>query len=161
MREILPPGTLGNAWRHFQRSHLGWGVGLLMSSGTKDPGRFCAFCNCITSQWLRWVRASWKPLGHSHISARPELPTWGSPELSANLSSLMGAPTLSCPSSSAATDVVWPHSSLVAFFFFYIFICASLVAQCKESTCSARDSGLIPRLGRSPGEGNGNPLQYS
>ena len=24
-----------------------------------------------------------------------------------------------------------------------------------------RDSGLIPGLGRSPGEGNGNPLQYS
>ena len=25
----------------------------------------------------------------------------------------------------------------------------------------ARDSGSIPGLGRSPGEGNGNPLQYS
>ena len=24
-----------------------------------------------------------------------------------------------------------------------------------------RDAGLIPGLGRSPGEGNGNPLQYS
>ena len=24
-----------------------------------------------------------------------------------------------------------------------------------------RDAGSIPRLGRSPGEGNGNPLQYS
>ena len=31
----------------------------------------------------------------------------------------------------------------------------------KESTCNAGDLGLIPRLGRSPGEGNGNPLQYS
>ena len=30
----------------------------------------------------------------------------------------------------------------------------------KESACSAGDPGLIPRLGRSPGEGNGNPLQY-
>ena len=26
---------------------------------------------------------------------------------------------------------------------------------------NAGDSGVIPRLGRSPGEGNGNPLQYS
>ena len=26
---------------------------------------------------------------------------------------------------------------------------------------SAEDAGLIPGLGRSPGEGNGNPLQYS
>ena len=31
----------------------------------------------------------------------------------------------------------------------------------KESTCSTRDLGLIPGLGRSFGEGNGNPLQYS
>ena len=31
----------------------------------------------------------------------------------------------------------------------------------KESACSAGDPGSIPRLGRSPGEGNGNPLQYS
>ena len=31
----------------------------------------------------------------------------------------------------------------------------------KESTCNAGDAGLIPRLGRCPGEGNGNPLQYS
>ena len=31
----------------------------------------------------------------------------------------------------------------------------------KESACSAGDPGLIPGLGRSSGEGNGNPLQYS
>ena len=30
-----------------------------------------------------------------------------------------------------------------------------------ESTCSAGDLGLIPGLGRSPGEGNDNPLWYS
>ena len=30
-----------------------------------------------------------------------------------------------------------------------------------ESACSAGDLGLIPGSGRSPGEGNGNPLQYS
>ena len=29
----------------------------------------------------------------------------------------------------------------------------------KESACNAGDPGSIPRLGRSPGEGNGNPLQ--
>ena len=38
----------------------------------------------------------------------------------------------------------------------------SLVAQMvKASACNAGDPGLIPGLGRSPGEGNGNPLQYS
>ena len=31
----------------------------------------------------------------------------------------------------------------------------------KESACKAGEPGLIPRLGRSPGKGNGNPLQYS
>ena len=30
----------------------------------------------------------------------------------------------------------------------------------KESTCNAGDPGLIPGLGRSPVEGNGNQLQY-
>ena len=31
----------------------------------------------------------------------------------------------------------------------------------KESTCNAGDLGSIPGLGRSPGEGEGYPLQYS
>ena len=35
------------------------------------------------------------------------------------------------------------------------------VSAGKESACNAGDPGLIPGLGRSPAEGNGNPLQYS
>ena len=31
----------------------------------------------------------------------------------------------------------------------------------KDSSCNAGDPSSIPGLGRSPGEGNGNPLQYS
>ena len=31
----------------------------------------------------------------------------------------------------------------------------------KESACNAGDQGSIPGLGRSLGEGSGNPLQYS
>ena len=31
----------------------------------------------------------------------------------------------------------------------------------KESACKEGDMGLIPGSGRSPGEGNGNPFQYS
>ena len=38
------------------------------------------------------------------------------------------------------------------------FPCGSEV---KASACNVGDVGLIPGLGRSPGEGNGNPLQYS
>ena len=36
-----------------------------------------------------------------------------------------------------------------------------MAQESKASTCDAGDPGLIPGLGRSPGEGNGNPLQYS
>ena len=32
--------------------------------------------------------------------------------------------------------------------------------ESSSQTC-AGDTGLIPDLGKSPGEGNGNPLQYS
>ena len=39
---------------------------------------------------------------------------------------------------------------------------ASLVAQTvKNLPANAGDRGSVPRLGRSPGEGHGNPLQYS
>ena len=38
------------------------------------------------------------------------------------------------------------------------FLCGS---DGKESACNAGDLGLTPGLGRSPGEGKGNPLQYS
>ena len=47
---------------------------------------------------------------------------------------------------------------------FHISERISLWLSDKESTCNAGatgDSGSIPGLGRSPGGGNGNPLQYS
>ena len=34
------------------------------------------------------------------------------------------------------------------------------VSDGEESTRNAGDLGVIPRLGRSPGRGHGNPLQY-
>ena len=39
--------------------------------------------------------------------------------------------------------------------------CTSKGCSVAESACNAGDVGLIPGSGRSPGEGNGNPLQYS
>ena len=33
--------------------------------------------------------------------------------------------------------------------------------EMQEATCNVGDLGLIPGLGKSPEEGNGNPLQYS
>ena len=34
-------------------------------------------------------------------------------------------------------------------------------SEVRASACNAGDPGSIPGSGRSPGEGNGNPLQYS
>ena len=56
-----------------------------------------------------------------------------------------------------------------AFFFFILYIFASFVKGeltidtwiYKESACNVGYLGLIPGLGRSSGEGNGYPLQYS
>ena len=82
-----------------------------------------------------------------------------------------------------AFDTVISTHCLLSLFFFVIILCfvlwllllisfprgftvsnnafgASLIAQSVESACSARDLGSIPGLGRSPGEGNDNPLQY-
>ena len=43
----------------------------------------------------------------------------------------------------------------------YIFLDLFCSLVGKPSACSAGDQGSIPGLGGSPGEGNGNPLQYS
>ena len=44
-----------------------------------------------------------------------------------------------------------------------VFDCSGRPRWCsgKESACQAEDSDLTPGWGRSPGEGNGNPLQDS
>ena len=50
-------------------------------------------------------------------------------------------------------------------FLFYSLVCFQLGfpggSEVKASACNAGDLGSIPGSGRSPGEGNGNPLQYS
>ena len=51
-----------------------------------------------------------------------------------------------------------------AFFFFFAFTCSQVVLVVKNPPASAgdvRNLGSVPGSGRSPGEGNGNPLQYS
>ena len=52
---------------------------------------------------------------------------------------------------------------LVAFLFFQLEynVWASKWLSGKESVCNEGDVVLIPESGRSPGEGNGNPAQYS
>ena len=58
----------------------------------------------------------------------------------------------------AVSDRFWNMLSIFNFLkvFFYLgFPCGS---DSKESACNVGDPGSIPGLGRSPGEGNGNPL---
>ena len=50
------------------------------------------------------------------------------------------------------------HSTAHDIHYFFVFPGISVG---KESTCTAEDPGLIPGLGRSPGEGICYPLQYS
>ena len=42
-----------------------------------------------------------------------------------------------------------------------VFLGFPIGSDGKESTCNAGDLGSIPGFGRCPGEGRGNPLQYS
>ena len=45
--------------------------------------------------------------------------------------------------------------------YIYAYICFPGGSEVKASASNAGDPGSIPGSGRSPGEGNGNPLQYS
>ena len=60
---------------------------------------------------------------------------------------------------------VYIYTHMCVYTHIYIYMCVCILGQgfpCgsadKESTCNAGDLGLIPGLGRSPGEGKGYPL---
>ena len=52
-------------------------------------------------------------------------------------------------------------TTVLVFFFFFNYWGFPGGSEGKASTCDAGDPGLIRGSGRSPGEGTGNPLQYS
>ena len=59
---------------------------------------------------------------------------------------------------------LWWVKKCVPPIFMKLTVCIGVLFRClsgKESACQSEDAGLIPGWGRSPGEGNGNPLQYS
>ena len=53
-----------------------------------------------------------------------------------------------------------PVSLYIALHFVFL-LCVPGGSEVKASASNVGDPGLIPGSGRSPGEGNGNPLQYS
>ena len=76
--------------------------------------------------------------------------------------------SLSCPGLVTDTINLSQHSFLLSlnstletFLIAFEMDQASLVVDSQESTSNAGDLGLIPGLGRSPGGGSGNPLQYA
>ena len=60
------------------------------------------------------------------------------------------------------TPAVTPVFSLWCLFMVILMLSAALVPQMvKNPSANAGDPGLVPGLGKSPGGGYGNPLQYS
>ena len=74
-----------------------------------------------------------------------------------------------CRGKALEQDVGSNPDSLAVLWLGFILYFSSLICKMgfpgswvgKESACSAEDLGSIPESGRSPGEGNGKPLQYS
>ena len=56
------------------------------------------------------------------------------------------------------TYALYTHMCVHVYIHIYTWLPKWLIG--KESTFQAIDLSLIPELGRFPGEGNGNPLQY-
>ena len=94
---------------------------------------------------------------------------------------LWGPLDYACLVPSVLSDSLWPYGpwparllcpwgspgkyTRVGCHFFGLWVCLKMGfpggLDGKESTCNAGDMGLIAGLGRSPGGGHGNPLQYS
>ena len=91
---------------------------------------------------------AWRIPGMGEPGGRPSM---GSHRVGHNWSDLAAAV--------AAVAFCFFFTYLVAPYWYYEgFPCSSVG---KESTCDAGDLGSIPGSERAPGEGNGNPLQYS
>ena len=84
-----------------------------------------------------------------------QTPSWGRPKLIAQMTE-PGFGTVTLLWSTPAHFCSLLYSSVLMWT--RGFPCSSVG---KESACNAGDLGSIPGSGRSPGEGNGNPLQYS
>ena len=84
------------------------------------------------------------------------------------LFSRLSSPKKTLPSDKGArkcgchvSNPFWGNRLVVLFAFGFPFKDFHGGSDCKASAYNAEDPGSIPGLGRSPGEGNGNPLQYS
>ena len=101
------------------------------------------FSRCCCS-WKYWVSADrGPPFQRSHTDLSGPMGIWSPHAECAPWERHVGKPEHSRPSVLWLTPSGFPGK------------------DGKESACNGRDLGSIPGSGRSPGEGNGNPLQYS
>ena len=81
---------------------------------------------------------------------------WGRASLVAHL--VKNPPVIRTPQfNSWVPKICWRRDRLPS----PVFLAFPGGSAAEESTCNARDLGLIPRFRRCPGEGNGYPLQHS
>ena len=111
----------------------------------------------------------WAPLGHSGPRARLQTCKGKRPARPLKVQALR-VTHMPCSTFHWSEQVTAPDWAFYPFFFFFLVEVlliwgASQVARVvKNPPANAgdvRDAGSIPGWGRSPGEGNGNPLQYS
>ena len=99
-------------------------------------------CNLETSRWNRSVRQRMQ-VGVNRASMCP-----------------LGLPPSQNIDVFTNPEALWTLSSKGFLWRFHCWGCRG-GSDGKESACNAADPGSVLELGRSPGEGNGNPLQYS
>ena len=97
-------------------------------------------------------------LPHTGQATQAPLRTWALALRSRLPPGLSSTCYLSWPCYTRREAPVWPIFHWTLFMELRTFL---VVQTVKASVCNAGDPGLIPGLGRSSGEGNGNPPQYS
>ena len=135
---------------------------LFLPSWLQAKGPLCLF---LLLAWMFFFKSiSEIDLGNLHLSPSAFLASQSYIESGGALFSLL-ITLSSCPCFSIRTGCLCHLNFFSERNGRLLSICylsgASQIAHDKESTCYAGYSSLIPRLGSSPGEGNGNPLQYS
>ena len=118
------------------------------SRGSPSPTWAAQFYSVINIQFHPKIlfEESWRPFLIQQNKTWPSVPE-------ENLSKIFGPDDSSFPTSSG---ILWDSER-----WYLLFYCPPVGLDGKESSCNAGDPGSIPGSGRSPGEGNGSPLQYS
>ena len=148
--------------REHKRGEVGWGYG----KGRRDrKSVICSRSWKKTHGWRKWR-------GEGDVR-KVRLETGQEPDHReySKLWWLPGRWKWSCLHSITQDYPYWPHYVLQkTFLIIFVLIFCYVSQHCrgfpggsevKASASNAGDPGSIPELGRSPGEGNGNPLQYS